>query len=187
MSSSWVSNKAFLLTDHKTENRFQKYAPSHEKNAKNEQNLPIFAKWSFLWGFLHFSHDSVYIFENGFQLCDQWVKTLHLTPMNSVVGSAFKTRIRIRPKIRCGSGSGSDYSPLDRARNSDDFTFLKFENPFTGSKVISNQSWILFCQKVLFYCPIPSSEIKVTSANGSTRPKIRFLGPKFGPNDPKNS
>ena len=38
--------------------------------------------------------------------------------------------------------------PMDRAWNSADlFTFLKFENLSTGSKVISHQSWALFVQK----------------------------------------
>ena len=34
--------------------------------------------------------------------------------------------------------------PKDRAQNSDQFTFLKFENPSTGSNVLSNQSWAFF-------------------------------------------
>ena len=36
---------------------------------------------------------------------------------------------------------------VDRAWNSDKFTFLKFENLPTSSKVISHQSWALFVQK----------------------------------------
>ena len=39
---------------------------------------------------------------------------------------------------------------MDWARNSDQFTFLKFENPSTGSKVRSHQSWVLFVQKSKF-------------------------------------
>ena len=31
--------------------------------------------------------------------------------------------------------------PLDRARNSDQFTFLKFENPSNGSKVMGRVGW----------------------------------------------
>merc|ERR1711867_204519 len=57
-----------------------------------------------------------------------------------------------------GSGSGSRriqvMIPMDRARNSDQFTFLKFENPSTGSKVRSHQSWALFVQKSFFTEPI---------------------------------
>ena len=67
--------------------------------------------------------------------------------------------------------------PMDRARNSDQFTFLKFENPSTGSKVRSHQSWALFVIKSIFL-PSPSSKIRVTSSN---LPKITIFGPKFGP------
>ena len=34
--------------------------------------------------FCHFSHDWVHIFENGFQFCVQWVKTVHLIPINPI-------------------------------------------------------------------------------------------------------
>ena len=37
---------------------------------------------------------------------------------------------------------------MDRAQNFECFTFLKFENPSSGSKVISLQSCVLFFQKV---------------------------------------
>ena len=40
-----------------------------------------------------------------------------------------------------------DLDPMDRARNSECFTFLKFENPSSGLKVISFQSWVLFYKK----------------------------------------
>merc|ERR1711867_203720 len=80
-----------------------------------------------------------------------------------------------------GSGSGSRRIQvmilMDRARNSDQFTFLKFENPSTDSKVRSHQSWALFVQKSIFL-PSPSSKIRVTS---SILPKITIFGPKFGP------
>ena len=46
---------------------------------------------------------------------------------------------------------GDDSNGMDRARNSDQFTFLKFENPSTGSKVRSHQSWALFVQKSIFF------------------------------------
>ena len=36
---------------------------------------------------------------------------------------------------------------MDRAQNFECFTFLKFENPSSRSKVISPQSWVLFCSK----------------------------------------
>merc|ERR1712243_532728 len=42
------------------------------------------------------------------------------------------------------------------ARNFECFTFLKFENPSSGSKVISLQSWVLFVKKSIFFWPIPS-------------------------------
>ena len=44
--------------------------------------------------------------------------------------------------------------PMDRAQNSKLFTFLKFENPSTGSKVIGNQSLILFAKKSNFLTKI---------------------------------
>ena len=71
---------------------------------------------------------------------------------------------------------------MDRAQNSDQFTFLKFENPSTGSKVISHQSWPLFVQKTNFWS-IPSSKIRVTS---SYWPKKFIFWPKFGPHDKKS-
>ena len=59
-----------------------------------------------------------------------------------------------RYKHFSGSGFGSRQIkvmiPMDRARNSDQFTFLKFENPSSGSKVRSHQSWALFVQKSIF-------------------------------------
>ena len=40
--------------------------------------------------------------------------------------------------------------PIDRAQNSKLFTFFKFENPSTGSKIIGNQSWVLFAKNLTF-------------------------------------
>ena len=40
-----------------------------------------------------------------------------------------------------------DLDPMDRAQNSEWFTFLKFENPSSGSKVIGHQSLVLFVKK----------------------------------------
>ena len=33
---------------------------------------------------MDFSHDWVHIFENGFQFCVQWVKTVDLIPINPI-------------------------------------------------------------------------------------------------------
>ena len=43
-----------------------------------------------------------------------------------------------------------DPDPMDRAQNFELFTFLKFENLSSGSKVISLQSWVLFVKKSIF-------------------------------------
>ena len=40
--------------------------------------------------------------------------------------------------------------PIDRAQNSKLFTFFKFENLSTGSKIIGNQSWVLFAKNLTF-------------------------------------
>ena len=73
---------------------------------------------------------------------------------NSAVDPDFKMRIRIRIQAILAD---PDPDPIriqvismDRAWNSDHFTFLKFENPSTGSKVISHQSFALFVQKSKF-------------------------------------
>ena len=53
-------------------------------------------------------------------------------------------------KSWCGSGSGSYLVPLDRAQNSDHFTFLTFENPSIRSGARAFQSLSLFWQKKNF-------------------------------------
>ena len=62
----------------------------------------------------------------------------------SALDPDFKMRIQIRIRIQAILAD-PDPDPtriqvisMDRARNSDQFTFLKFENPSTGSKVISH-------------------------------------------------
>ena len=54
-----------------------------------------------------------------------------------------------------------DPKPMDRAQNSESFTFEKFENPSSGSKVSSLQSWGFFFQKVKIIWPISSLKIMV--------------------------
>ena len=70
--------------------------------------------------------------------------------------------------------NGSRMIPMNRARNSDQFTFLKFENPSTGSKIISHQSRAHFCIKSIFL-QIPSSKLRLTLSNW---PKITLFGSK---------
>ena len=44
--------------------------------------------------------------------------------------------------------------PIDKAQNSKLFTFYKFENLSTGSKIIGNQSWLLFAKNRNFFANI---------------------------------
>ena len=80
----WVSNELPWPSERRTENHFQKYAPSHEKSPKNLLKMAILIKWAIFTTFLHFSCDWVHIFENGFQFCIQRVKTVHLIPINPI-------------------------------------------------------------------------------------------------------
>ena len=62
---------------------------------------------------------------------------------------------------------------MDRAWNSDQLTFLKFENPSTGSKIISLQGRAQFLYKIHFL----ADSIFKNKSNISQ--KLRFLGQKF--------
>ena len=68
-----------------------------------------------------------------------WMKWLKI----SVVDPDFKKRIRIQLVL-----ADLDPNPMDRAWNFKCFTFLKFENLSSGSKVIGHQSFVLFVKKV---------------------------------------
>ena len=59
----------------------------------------------------------------------------------------FKMRIQIQAILADQDPTRFQVISMDRDRNSDQFTFLKFENLLTGSKVISHQSWPLFVPK----------------------------------------
>ena len=61
-----------------------------------------------------------------------------------------KCRSRSLQKLRSGSRPRSNLSPMHWAQNSDQFTFLKFENLSTGSKIRSQKSWVLFVKKNKF-------------------------------------
>ena len=58
--------------------------------------------------------------------------------------------------------------------------FLKFEIPSTGSKVISQQSWVFFVQKSKFWA---DSIIKNKSNIVKMAEKLQFLTQKIGPHD----
>ena len=72
----------------------------------------------------------------------------------SALDPDFKMRIQIRIRIQAiladpdpdPDPTQIQVVPMDRARNSDQFTLLKFENPSTGSKVIGHLSWTLLVQ-----------------------------------------
>ena len=59
-----------------------------------------------------------------------------------------KCRSRSLQKLRSGSRSRSNLSPMHWAQNSDQFTFLKFENLSTGSKLRSQKGGH-FCPKII--------------------------------------
>ena len=64
---------------------------------------------------------------------------------------------------------------MDRAWNSDQFTFLKFENPSTGSKVIGHLSWTLFVKISKFLAETifrNKSNIVKSAKNYNCLPKI---------------
>ena len=75
-------------------------------------------------------------------------------------------------------------SPLDRAQNSDKFTFLKFENPSTGSKSYNPTKLGTFCPKMQI---LGQFHHKNKSNIVETANKLLFLAHKFGPHDKKYS
>ena len=64
---------------------------------------------------------------------------------------------------------------MDRAQNSDQFTFLKYDNLSTGSKVITHQSLSLFCPKSKFL----ANSIFKNKGNIVKWAKNYVLGPKI--------
>ena len=94
----------------------------------------------------------------------------------------FKTQIRIQlVLVDPDPEPDPDPDPMDRARNSECFTFLTFENPSRGSKVISLQSLVLLSKNPKqigrFHLLNKGNKRKLTKF----KKKFNFFGKKMEP------